>query len=82
MGAFCRAYDVPAAMEAFLPGVYKETATAGRYTFTAGSSFGGAVLYDDGKFLYSAQTRPPGSCAAPLTWCASTSMGTWMTARM
>lgn len=29
VGALCRAYSVPAAMEAFLPGVYEETAIEG-----------------------------------------------------
>ena len=59
VGAFCRIYDVPAAMDKFLPGVYEETATAGRYTFTGGSTYGGAVLYGDGKFLYSHHATDP-----------------------
>lgn len=59
VGAFCRVYDIPAAMDAFLPGVYAETATPGRYTFCAGSTAGGAVLYDDGKFLYSHHATDP-----------------------
>lgn len=53
VGAFCRVYDIPAAMDTFLPGVYSETDTPGRYTFCQGSTYGGAVLYDNGKFLYS-----------------------------
>ena len=59
VGAFCRSYSVPAAMEAFLPGAYEETGVPDRYTFAAGSSFGGAVLYDDGKFLYSHHATDP-----------------------
>ena len=59
VGAFCRVYDVPAAMDKFLPGVYEETDTPGRYTFTGGSTTGGAVLYDGGKFLYSHHTTDP-----------------------
>ena len=59
IGAFCRVYNVPAAMDRFLPGIYEETATAGRYTFTGGSTAGGAVLYDDGKFLYSHHATDP-----------------------
>ena len=59
VGAFCRAYDVPAAMAKFLPGVYEETATEGRYTFTGGSTWGGAVLYDNGKFLFSHHATDP-----------------------
>ena len=59
VGAFCRAYDVPSAMAKFLPGVYEETATEGRYTFTGGSTWGGAVLYDSGKFLFSHHATDP-----------------------
>lgn len=59
VGAFCRVYDVPAAMDKFLPGVYDETAVEGRYTFTGGSTTGGAVLYDNGKFLFSHHATDP-----------------------
>lgn len=58
VGAFCRCYDVPAAMEKFLPGVY-EPAGEGRYTFTGGSTYAGAILYDNGKFLYSHHATDP-----------------------
>ncbi|MBQ9347070.1 MAG: virulence-associated protein E [Oscillibacter sp.] len=61
VGAFCRTYDVPAAMDKFLPGVYEETASTGRYTYTGGSTTGGAILYDDGKFLYSHHATDPTS---------------------
>lgn len=64
VGAFCRVYDVPAAMDKYLPGVYEETATEGRYTFTGGSTWGGAVLYDGGKFLYSNHATDPAGGAA------------------
>lgn len=59
VGAFCRVYDIPAAMDTFLPGVYSETAHADRYTFCQGSTYGGAVLYDGGKFLYSHHATDP-----------------------
>ena len=59
VGAFCRTYDIQAAMERFIPGVYAETAEPGRFTFTGGSTTGGAVLYDDGKFLYSHHATDP-----------------------
>ena len=60
VGAFCRVYDIPAAMDAFLPGVYLPVDTAqDRYTFTGGSTTGGAVLYDSGKFLYSHHATDP-----------------------
>lgn len=59
VGAFCRVYDIPGAMDTFLPGVYSETDHADRYTYCAGSTTGGAVLYDDGKFLYSHHATDP-----------------------
>ncbi len=60
VGAFCRVYDIEAAMAAFLPGVYEPVDTAsGRYIFTGGSTTGGAVLYDNGKFLYSHHATDP-----------------------
>lgn len=58
IGAFCRLYDVPAAIEKFLPDIY-EPCGEGRYTYTGGSTAGGAVLYDDGKFLYSHHATDP-----------------------
>lgn len=59
VGAFCRVYDVPAAIDKFLPGVYAETTAAGRYTFCQGTTAGGAVIYDNGKFLYSHHATDP-----------------------
>ena len=59
IGAFCRTYDIDAAMDKFLPGVYEGTAQAGRYTYTGGSTAGGAVVYDEGKFLYSHHATDP-----------------------
>lgn len=59
VGAFCRVYDIQAAMDKFLPGVYAPTDTADRFTFCEGSTTGGAVLYDGGKFLYSHHATDP-----------------------
>lgn len=58
VGAFCRCYDVPAAIEKFLPGVYTP-AGEGRYTFAGGSTYAGAVLYEGGKFLFSHHATDP-----------------------
>ena len=58
VGLFCRAYDVPSAIDTFLPDVY-EPAGEGRYTYRAGSTVGGAVLYDNGRFLYSHHGTDP-----------------------
>lgn len=59
VGAFCRIYDIEGAMAAFLPGVYEETTTPGRYTYTGGSTAGGAVVYDGGKYLFSHHATDP-----------------------
>jgi len=59
VGLFCRTYDVPAAIDAFLPDVYEETATPGRYTYLPGSTAGGAIVYNDGTLLYSNHATDP-----------------------
>lgn len=59
VGAFCRAYDVPAAIETFLPDIYTATAMEDRYSYAAGSTVAGAVVYDDGAFLYSNHATDP-----------------------
>ena len=58
IGAFCRVYDVPAAVDAFLADVYEDCGN-GRYTYREGSTAAGAVLYDDGRFLYSNHATDP-----------------------
>ena len=59
VGAFCKIYDIYQAMDAFLPGVYALTDIPDRYTFTGGSTTGGAVIYDHGQFLYSHHATDP-----------------------
>ena len=60
VGAFCRVYDIESAMAAFLPGVYTPAdGDPGRFTYAGGSTTGGAVLYDNGKFLYSHHATDP-----------------------
>ncbi|MEK4181742.1 virulence-associated E family protein [Aeribacillus sp. FSL K6-1121] len=60
VGAFCRQYNIHQAIEKFLPGVYEPVDTdANRYTFVAGSTVGGAVVYEDGLFLYSHHATDP-----------------------
>ena len=58
VGRFCRAYDIAAAMDKFLPGVY-EHCGGDRYTYKAGSTSAGAIVYGDGKFLYSNHATDP-----------------------
>lgn len=65
IGEFCRAFDIPTAIERFdLP--YTPTATPGRYTYTHGSRPEGAILYDDGLKLHSHHDTDParGQCNA------------------
>lgn len=59
IGAFCRTYNIIQAMEKFIPGAYEETDTPGRYTYTGGSTAGGAIVYDGNLFLYSHHATDP-----------------------
>jgi predicted P-loop ATPase len=61
VGAFNRTYpSVTDAMEAFLPGVYESVdGDPHRMTYLGGSTTGGAVIYDDGKFLFSHHATDP-----------------------
>lgn len=58
VGAFCRVYDVPAAIAKYLPDAYVD-AGKGRYTYTGGSTSAGLVLYEDGAFAYSNHSTDP-----------------------
>lgn len=59
IGAFCRTYSITQAMGKFLPGIYEETETPGRYTYLGGSTVGGAIVYDGDLFLYSHHATDP-----------------------
>ena len=59
IGAFCRTYTISQAMEKFIPGMYEPTDLPGRYTYTGGSTTGGAVVYDGDLFLYSHHATDP-----------------------
>ena len=59
VGAFCRTYTVPEAIEAFLPGVYAPTEQADRWSFVGGESASGLVIYDDGVFCFSHHATDP-----------------------
>ena len=52
IGAFCRTYNISAAIEKFLSDIYIPTKIEGRYTYAEGSTTGGLVVYED-KFAYS-----------------------------
>lgn len=58
VGAFCRTYSIHDAIETFLSDIY-EPCGPNRYTYIPGSSTGGLVVYDDGKFAYSHHGTDP-----------------------
>ena len=58
VGAFCREYSIEDVIEQFLPDAYSKDDN-GRYTYTGGSSTGGLVIYEDGKFAYSHHYTDP-----------------------
>lgn len=59
IGAFCRAYDIYEAMETFIPKAYDPTSDQNRYTYLQGSTTGGAIIYEGGKFLFSHHATDP-----------------------
>lgn len=60
VGAFCRTYDVYRAMAELIPGVYDPCDSGeNRYTYTNGSTTGGAIVYDNGNFLFSHHATDP-----------------------
>lgn len=60
VGAFCRKYDVFRAMDELLPGIYAPCDNdSNRFTYALGSTTGGAVVYDEGKFMFSHHATDP-----------------------
>ena len=59
VGAFCRAYTIQEAIEAYVPS-YQPCDEPGRYTYTEGSTAAGVVIYDD-KYSYSHHATDPAS---------------------
>lgn len=57
-GAFCRAYGIREAIEAFLGDVYRPSAVSGRYDYIPAESAAGVVIYDD-RFAYSFHATDP-----------------------
>lgn len=60
VGAFCRTYTIDEAIEKFLYDQY-EPCINGRYTYKNGSTSAGAVVYENGLFLYSNHATDPAS---------------------
>ena len=59
LGAFCRVYDIPSVIDKYLPGVYTPTDKPDRWTYSAGSTVGGLILYEDEKFAFSHHGTDP-----------------------
>ncbi|WP_234958864.1 virulence-associated E family protein [Sporanaerobacter sp. PP17-6a] len=59
IGAFCRVYDIYKAINTFIPNVYAACDMENRLTYTGGSTTAGAIIYDNGKFLYSHHATDP-----------------------
>lgn len=58
VGAFCRAYSVPGAIEKYLSDVYETAPGNDRYTYKAGHSVGGMIVFDD-LFCFSYHSTDP-----------------------
>ena len=60
IGAFCRAYNIDAAVKAFLNDTYITCDIEGRYTYAEGSTAAGVIVYDD-MFTFSHHSTDPTS---------------------
>lgn len=59
VGDFCRTYTIPEVIAKFLPETYLPTAKPDRYTYAAGSTAAGLVVYDGEVFAYSNHATDP-----------------------
>ena len=66
IGAFCRAYTLTEAIEAFVP-TYVPCDEPNRYTYTEGSTAAGVVIYED-KWSYSHHATDPASGQLVNAW--------------
>lgn len=66
VGAFCRAYTIQEAIETYIP-EYVPCDDPNRYTYTAGSTAAGVVIYDD-KFSFSHHATDPASSQLCNAW--------------
>ena len=69
VGAFNRAYgSIFTVIDKLLPGIYSPVDNdPNRLTYLGGSTTGGAIVYDEGKFLYSHHATDP--CSGKLVNC-------------
>lgn len=66
VGAFCRAYSITDAIDAFVPD-YVPCDEPNRYTYAQGSTSAGVVVYED-KFTYSYHATDPASMQLCNAW--------------
>lgn len=59
VGAFCRIYDVYKALDELIPETYEPCDIEERLTYTGGSTTGGAIIYDNGAFIFSHHATDP-----------------------
>lgn len=60
IGAFCKTYNIYSAVDTFIQGEYVQCDTGdNRLTYSEGSTVGGAVVYDNGNFIYSHHATDP-----------------------
>lgn len=59
VGAFCKVYSVPDAIDKFLPDIYLHTEEADRYTYANGTTAKGLKIFDDGLFAQSWHDSDP-----------------------
>lgn len=59
VGAFCRIYNIDTVIEKYLSDQYVSCDLENRYTYLNGSTVAGAVVYQDGTFLYSHHATDP-----------------------
>lgn len=61
IGAFCKVYDIPSAIDSFLPDIYEHGNANDKYTYINGSVANGATVYGNGRWLYSFHATDPAS---------------------
>ncbi len=61
VGAFCKVYDIPTAIDKFLSDIYEHGDKADKYTYIQGSVANGATVYGEGRWLYSFHATDPAS---------------------
>lgn len=60
VGAFCRAFDIHAAISTFLDDVYTQSDSSDdRYTYNQGTTSNGLVVYDEGLYCFSNHGTDP-----------------------